>query len=314
MVDVLTLGEAMAALRPRGPVRAGATVDLSVAGAESNVAIALARLGHRARWVGVVGSDRLGELVVQTLRAEGVDVSHIRTAAAPTGIVLFETRLPGVTRVNYHRTGSAGSLLSTSDVLKALTPLPRAVHVTGVTVAIGHGPAAAVSSVVERARDLGALVCFDVNYRARLWSLAVARAALRPLIGYVDVVVGSPEEIALVAPTDASDAATQINALLSAGPTEVVVKRGRAGADVYTAAGPVHAEARPVIAVDPIGAGDAFTAGYLSGWLDGLPIPERLHRAVTLGAFAVSGTGDWESLPTRDELPLLEEEEGKTLR
>src|SRR5690606_15273506 len=61
MVDVLTLGEAMAALRPRGPVRAGATVDLSVAGAESNVAIALARLGHRARWVGVVGSDRLGE-------------------------------------------------------------------------------------------------------------------------------------------------------------------------------------------------------------------------------------------------------------
>lgn len=314
MVDVLTLGEAMAALRPRGPVRAGATVDLSVAGAESNVAIALARLGHRARWVGVVGSDRLGELVVHTLRAEGVDVSHVRAAAEPTGIALFETRLPGITRVDYHRTGSAGSHLSTSDVLKALTPMPRAVHVTGVTPALGHGPAEAVLRVAERARDLGALVCFDVNHRARLWSLADARAALRPLIGCVDVVVGSPEELALVAPTDASDAETQIHALLGAGPTEVVVKRGRAGADVHTAAGSVHADARPAIAVDPVGAGDAFTAGYLSGWLDGLPIPERLHRAVTLGAFAVSAHGDWEALPTRDELPLLEKEEGTTLR
>src|SRR5690606_12259732 len=195
MVDVLTLGEAMAALRPHGPVRAGTVVDLSVAGAESNVAIALARLGHLSRWVGVVGSDRLGDLIVHTLRAEGVDVSHVCAAAAPTGLVLFESRLPGLTRVDYHRTGSAGTELSTSAALAALTPPPRAVHVTGVTVAIGRRPAEAVRKVVERARDLGALVCLDVNHRARLWSAADARAALRPLIGRVDVVVGSPDEL-----------------------------------------------------------------------------------------------------------------------
>lgn len=314
MVDVLTLGEAMAAMYPRGPVRVGTVAELSIAGAESNVAIALARLGHHVRWVGVVGADRLGRLVRHGLRAEGVDVSCVRVTSAPTGLVLFETRVPGVTRVDYHRAGSAGTHLSTSDVLAAFTPPPRVVHVTGVTMALGSGPAAAVRCAVEGARDVGAMVCLDVNYRSKLWSVADAQQALRPLVGVVDILIGSPEELALVAPTGAMDIASQVASLLSAGPTEVVVKRGRAGADAYTSGGHVHADARRVVTVDPVGAGDAFTAGYLSGWLEGLAVPDRLHRAVTLGAFAVTARGAWEALPARDELSLLDEQEGATLR
>ncbi|MBO0833880.1 MAG: sugar kinase, partial [Actinobacteria bacterium] len=114
--EVVTFGETMAALRSAGPLRLGGSMALSVAGAESNVAIGLARLGHRVQWIGRVGGDELGALILRTLRAENVDVSGIRVdQRRPTGLVLFEQRLSDVTRVLYYRTGSAGSGLEATD-------------------------------------------------------------------------------------------------------------------------------------------------------------------------------------------------------
>ncbi|GFJ92386.1 hypothetical protein Prum_060280 [Phytohabitans rumicis] len=126
MIDVITLGETMAALRAGGPLRLGGTLALSVAGAEANVAIGLSRLGHAVRWVGVTGADELGELVLRTLRAEGVDVSACAVDPhAPTGLIIFEPRVAGVTRVSYYRTGSAGSRLSEAEVDVAFAAGPR---------------------------------------------------------------------------------------------------------------------------------------------------------------------------------------------
>ncbi|MFB7997998.1 PfkB family carbohydrate kinase [Streptomyces sp. NPDC056002] len=87
---MLTFGETMVALRGHGPFKLGGSMDLSVAGAESNVAIGLTRLGHSVRWAGAVGADEAGELVLRTLRAEGVDTSCVtRGTGAPTGLILF---------------------------------------------------------------------------------------------------------------------------------------------------------------------------------------------------------------------------------
>ncbi|WP_262403505.1 PfkB family carbohydrate kinase [Actinomadura sp. CNU-125] len=95
MTDVLTVGETMMALRSTGPIRLGSGFTTSIAGAESNVAIGLARLGHAAAWAGRVGADEPGRLVTRTLRAEGVDVSGVRRdGSAPTGVIMFEQRLP----------------------------------------------------------------------------------------------------------------------------------------------------------------------------------------------------------------------------
>lgn len=105
-----------------------------------------------------------------------------------------------------------------------------------------------------------------------------------------------------------------VHGVLAAGVTEVVVKRGARGATVFTADGATDLAAREVDAVDLVGAGDAFVAGYLSGLLDGADIPARLHRAVTTAAFAVATRGDWEGLPTRDELGLFDEPDGTTIR
>ncbi|MGW4423221.1 sugar kinase [Streptosporangium sp. NPDC004631] len=316
MTDVVTAGEALGCLRADGRVLLGGTARLSVAGAEANVAIGLARLGHDVRYAGAVGDDQFGALIRRTFRAEGVGTGFLRTdTSAPTGIILFEERLSGVMRVDYHRVASAGSHLGSGDVLAALdgSPTPPAVfHVTGVTMALGPGPRAAVLAGVRHARELGVRVCLDVNHRTRLWTAAEARRAFLELTSDLDIVIASDDELTLVAPGD--DEAGRVSSLLDLGVREVVVKHGDKGATAYTPDGSVHRDAVPVTAVDTIGAGDAFVAGYLSGLLDGLDVDRRLRRGVTLGAFAVATRGDWEGLPYRSELGLADVPSGEAVR
>jgi 2-dehydro-3-deoxygluconokinase len=320
--EVVTFGETMAAMRSGGPLRLGGTLSLSVAGAESNVAIGLARLGHGVAWVGRVGDDELGALVLRTLRAENVDVSGAVTdLVRPTGLILFERRTGDVTRVQYYRSGSAGSGLEPADLLPALAPVPAPgdkhrqgiLHITGITPALGPSAAKAARSGAERARQAGRLVSFDVNYRSRLWSVEDARTTLRPLAAAASIVFGSEQELALLTDDPGADAQAAADKLLGLGVRAVILKRGAHGAIAYTADGETSVPARAVRAVDVIGAGDAFVAGYLSGVLDGLGTDGRLRRAATVSAFAVGSSGDWEGLPTRTELSLLDAAE-ETIR
>ncbi|MEU8001203.1 sugar kinase [Catellatospora sp. NPDC049111] len=312
MTDVLTLGETMAAFRMAGPLRLGGPAHLSIAGSESTVAIGLARLGHRASWLGVTGADEPGELVRRSLRAEGVDIALARVdAQAPTGLILFEPRVGDLTRVVYHRTGSAGSRLTADDVHPAFTDgrTPRIVHVTGITCALGDGPYEAVRYAVGHARAAGSLVSLDVNHRTRLWSARQAAEALRPLLPSLDLIIASDDELAVL--TDDPD---PVAAVLAAGVREVVVKHGAGGATSHGEHGTLHRPARRVPVVDTVGAGDAFVAGYLSGLLDGADATARLDRAVTVGAFAVATRGDWQGLPSRDDLALLDHDPGSAVR
>jgi 2-dehydro-3-deoxygluconokinase len=324
--DVVTFGETMAALRSAGPLRLGGPLHLSVAGAESNVAIGLARLGHRVRWAGRVGDDELGALVLRTLRAEGVDVGHAVTDSEgrPTGLLLFEPRLGELTRVSYYRAGSAGSAVTADEILPALGSDARVLHLTGITPALSPSAAAAVTAAARAASQSGTLVCLDVNYRSRLWTSDQARQALRPLLEFTDLLVASEDELPLAAASSGAagapgtagapgseDAAA---ALLAAGVGEVVIKRGKDGATAVSKAGILTRPARRVTAVDLVGAGDAFVAGYLSGHLDGLAAPARLERGTAVAAFAVAARGDWEGLPTRYDLALLDSPDGATIR
>jgi 2-dehydro-3-deoxygluconokinase len=316
-MEVVTFGETMAAMRSGGPLRLGGTLRLSVAGAESNVAIGLARLGHRVAWAGRVGDDELGALVLRTLRAEDVDVSAAVTdPTRPTGLILFEQRTADVTRVRYYRSGSAGSGLEPADLLhpgKAIPDGPGFLHVTGITPALGPAAARAVQSGAERARESGRVVSFDVNYRSRLWSADDARTALRPLARVAGIIFGSESELSLLTERPAASAAAAADELLGLGAQAVVVKRGAQGATSYTAGGVAAVPARVVRAVDVIGAGDAFVAGYLSGAVDDLGTTDCLRRGTAVSAFAVGCSGDWEGLPTRQELSLLDAAE-ETIR
>ncbi|MEU8938602.1 sugar kinase [Streptomyces goshikiensis] len=306
MTVLVTLGETMAVLaadRP-GPLASGASLRLGFAGAEATVAIGVSRLGHPASWTGRVGADSAGTMILDGLRGEAVDVTRARVDdAAPTGLMLRERRTPDHTRVTYYRRGLAGASLVPEDIDPELVAGARVLHVTGITPALGDGPRAAVRHAVDLARAAGVTVSLDLNYRARLWTREEAAAELTHLAARADVVFAGPEEAALIVPE--AGPATMARALLGLGPREAVLKLGARGAVAVTHGGEAVQDVVPVTLVEPIGAGDAFVAGYLAGLLDGTPLPDRLLLAATCGAFAVAASGDWEGLPRRAELDLL---------
>jgi 2-dehydro-3-deoxygluconokinase len=305
---VLCLGEAMVSLRCRGRLRLGAPMTTSVAGAESNVAIGLARLGHAVSFAGGVGADELGALVVRTLRAEGVDVEGVRQDPdRATGVMFREQRTSDVVHVDYVRTGSAGSAIDDDLVGVALSSPPAVLHISGITPALSATAATATATALRLARAAGAVTCLDVNYRHRLWSRAAAAAALTPLLRDVDVLFASGDELSLVFPEGAARPA-------AGRPGEVVVTHGAKGAEAWLGSDHLHQRAADVVAVDVVGAGDAFVAGYLSARIDGLDLAARLERGAAVAGVAVSTHGDWEGLPTRAELAAFAGDHGGTLR
>ncbi|MBH5333897.1 sugar kinase [Streptomyces pactum] len=306
MTDVVTVGESLGLFRSEatGPLVPGTPVTFSFAGAESNVSIGLARLGLRVAMLGRVGDDPMGQVIGDQLRAEGVDPSRLVVDTdAPTAFMLRYHRIADRVVASYHRHGSAGSRLCRADVDEALVRSAKALHTTGITLGLSLSARDAVEHAVELARPAGVTVSLDINYRSMLWSRQDAAAALRSLIGRVDVVFGGEEELRLLTGETAPEAIAA--AVRDLGPTEVVVKRGGRGAVALAGSETVAVPAVRVSCVDPVGAGDAFVAGYLSARLEGLDPAGRLRRGALCGAFAVSVPGDWEGLPHRGELGLL---------
>ncbi len=311
--DLVTFGETMASIRAAGLVRDGGAMTMTLGGAESNVAIGLARLGHRVRWAGRLGADEVGAFAVKTLRGEGVDIDAVTIdPSRPTGLLLIEKRAADVSRVAYYRAGSAGSAIEPADLAGCFDASTRLLHLTGITPALSSSAAEASLWAARRARELGVLVSFDVNYRAALWGRDAASPLLAELAGLATVVFASEDELGMIAPGDTEDEA--VRSLLAGAADQVVVTRGGDGASAWSRTENATLPARRVTVVDTIGAGDAFTAGYLSALLDGEHLAARLDRGTVLGAFAVSAAGDWQALPRRDELGLLDRGSGSTIR
>jgi 2-dehydro-3-deoxygluconokinase len=306
--DLVTFGETMAVVRSDspGPLQHNDTLRLSCAGAESTVAIGLARLGQHALWVGRTGDDELGELVRSSLRGAGVEVSGSVDAQRPTGLLLRSARTARLTRVHYYRRGSAGSALTFDDLKEPLARRPRMVHATGITPILGTETRSATLEAISVARESGSVVSYDVNFRSRLATVERAAGITRQALDKVDILFCGADEISVLALALGEPSATADDLLRSGLPFELVVKRGSRGAAAAVAGSSASVDAVEVPVRDVVGAGDAFVAGYLSAHLDGLPLEARLHRAVVLGAFCVSTHGDWEGLPTRAELDLLD--------
>lgn len=306
-IEVVTLGETMGLLTSTAPGRLqrGSTMTVSSGGSESNVSIGLARLGVRVAWVGRVGADSIGSVITRELRAEGVRVVLPPDPSASTGLMLKERHSPMQTKVWYYRAGSAGSRLERGDVPEDLIRDARLLHVTGITPALSPSAADAARHAISVARAAAVPVAFDVNFRGRLWDPDVASKVLRPLVASVDIMFSGLDEAALFFP-DESDPEKMALHLAEIGPSQVVVKMGAQGCLGLADGEVLRRQAVPVDVVDVVGAGDAFVAGYLAELLDGQPLNRRLETAARLGAYACTTAGDWEGLPTREDLMLLE--------
>ncbi len=304
---VVTAGETMVLVVPTAPgrLRHAGAVTLSIGGAESNVAIGLSRLGVPAGWISALGDDELGELVLQRVRAEGVDTSAVRRLPdRPTGLYLRE-EVAGAHRVYYYRRGSAASTLAPGAFDPAVLGEAAFLHLTGITGALSPESAEFLPWAARTARQAGVRVSFDVNYRSRLWEPAAARAASEAMLPHVDVLLVGDEEAGALWGWDED---TCLERLADAGPAEVVLKRGARGCAAVLDGERLTAPGFPARQVDPIGAGDAFAAGYLAASVEGLGPAERLRTANAMGAFCVQGLGDYEGLPSRRELTAFLEQ------
>jgi 2-dehydro-3-deoxygluconokinase len=302
MSGLFTFGETMGLVAADGigSLEYARSFSFGIGGAESNVAIGVARLGQRATWLGRIGSDATGDLIVRRLRAEQVRTLALRDDAF-TGLMVKFRRSGEYLHVDYHRAGSAGSRLGPADIPAAELESADIVHVTGITPALSDSARAAVFQAVETARAAGVIVSVDVNYRAKLWSRFDAGPALRDLVSRADVAFAGPDEAALFVGESAP-----VDGLAALGPREVVVKDGARGCEALIDGVRFSLPALPVRVVDPVGAGDAFVAGYLAERLAGATPRERLQTAVAAGAFAVTVPGDCEGLPSRADLEAFQ--------
>jgi 2-dehydro-3-deoxygluconokinase len=310
--EVIAVGEPLIALLAVGPAPLAdvETFSRHVAGAEANMAVGLARLGHKALYVGRVGDDGFGRAIVRRLRGEGVDVSGVVVdPGRRTGLMVRERRALGPSEVLYYRAGSAGSALGPADVdaVTAAFTGARWVHLTGITPALSDSAHEAVLRAIELARASDVRVSFDINLRRRLWSDEEAAVRLQPIAVGADLVFGDADELAVVAGVAPSpDGLDAARALRAGGSGSVIIKRGAAGATLVGEGMPVDAPAVAVArVVDTVGAGDAFCAGYLAALLDGVDAAAALRWGNGCAAAALSVEGDLIGLPSRIELERL---------
>ena len=251
-MTILCLGEPLVTLTPP-PYTSLAVTDsahLGVGGAELNVAIHLARLGHEVAYAGATGTDPFGVRIREALLAEGVDCTRLRDEAGATGLYCKE---PG--RTLYYRTDSAGSRLPTLTT-QTLLDVDQ-VHLTGVTLGLSGPIVATAEALCVRPRTWR--LSFDVNYRPALWTADVAGPALLGVARAADLVfVGRDEADALWDVTDRDE----IRALVGTD-AELVVKDGGLPVDIWANGQWWQSAPPPVEVAEPVGAGDAFAAAYL---------------------------------------------------
>jgi sugar/nucleoside kinase (ribokinase family) len=305
--DVLTLGESMALLAAStpGPLHEVSHFTRYLAGAETNVAIGLARLGLRVGWLSRLGQDAFGDFVLNAVRREGVDVSHVaRDASRSTGFMLKGLSLDGQDpAIDYYRRGSAASALSVADFDAPWFASARHLHLTGISPALSASSAALVAHAMQAMRERGRSVSFDPNLRPRLWSspehmrlhlnaLAVQAHWVLPGLAEGQWLTGqhTPAQIARF--------------YLDQGVQAVVVKLGAQGAYVAADGFEGRVPGVPVSqVVDTVGAGDGFAAGLISARLEGRSWAEAAARGNWVGAQAVQSAGDMDGLPLRAALP-----------
>lgn len=315
-VDVLTIGETMVLLNPHesGPMRHVTDFRKRIGGAESNMAIGLSRLEHDTAWVSRLGDDPHGRFVRDTIRGGGVDTQHVTfDPDAPTGLMFKERRELDESRVFYYRNNSAASRMTPDDIPDETLSNARYLHLTGITPALSESCRELVVDAAHRAHEHGVTVSLDPNLRFKLWDENEMRETLLTLVEESDIVLPGIEEGEVLVETD--DPATIAEEFRDIGADEVVVKLGADGAFVASDAVAERVPSYEVErVVDPIGAGDGFAAGYLSGRLDNLDPVRATDRANAVGALATTVTGDIEGLPTRSELAQFTGDREERLR
>lgn len=304
MPEVITLGETMVLMNPieAGPLRYVDRFKKQIAGAETNVAIGINKLGHSTGWISRLGNDEFGHYVLSVIKGEGVDTSRvIMDVDTPTGVFFKERRILGLSQVYYYRRQSAASYMIPEDLDEEYIASARYLHLTGITPALSSSCLDTVQRAIEIAHGNNVLVSFDPNIRFKLWDRNKAKEILLSLIKEVDILLpGVKEADMLLDKMEQPEDYAQ--KFIEMGPEIVALKLGKTGSYIADKENGRIVKGFSSTEVDAAGAGDAFAAGFLSGLLEGKDIFEATMIANAAGAFAVTLPGDYEAFPTSQDL------------
>lgn len=299
MPRLLTFGEAMLRFStpPGQPLETARHLDLRTAGAESNVAAAAANLGIETFWWSKLPNSPLGRRVTRDLRSHRVrpvvrwtdsgrqGTYYIEDAGAPRGTSVIYDRSDTPIRGATHDELAEDIDISQMD----------ACFTTGITPALSQPLTEMTRGVFTRAGEADVPTIFDVNYRSKLWAAKEARVVIEQLLGLVDILVLAERDAksVLAHPVDADPEAIADRLTTDYDTQLVIITHGDTGVTAMTNTGTVYEQpAIPTDTFDPIGSGDAFVGGFLSGYLRGQSIREALAIGVTTAAVKRTMMGD----------------------
>ncbi len=290
-----------------------------IGGSPCNTAVGAARLGLRAAMLTRVGDEHNGRFVRETLVAEGVDVSPVRTDPKRlTALVFLGIRDRDTFPLVFYRDQCADMGLCVDDVDAAFIGSAKALLLSGTHLSQPQTYQACLAAA-HAARAAGTRVVLDIDYRPVLWGLTTpglgeqryiasdkVSAHLQTVLPLCDLIVGTEEEVHIAG--GSTDTATALQCIRSVSAALIVMKRGPMGCVAYPGAVPqrlddgVTGPGFPVEVFNVLGAGDAFMAGLLRGWVRNEPLPQALRYANACGALVVSRHSCAPAMPSWDEL------------
>jgi len=296
--DLFTFGESLSVFisSDADSVMSAAKFERVTAGAEVNVAVAISRLGLKAQYFSRFGNDQLGSVMLADIESEGVDVSLAKRVDSFTGAMVRNPGKSAPVEISYLRKGSAASTIEPSDILDSYISSTRWLHATGITCAISESGAKTVKHALEKAAQLKIKSSFDLNIRRKLWSEDVARKVLEPLARDVELLIGGEDEYQVVfGAADPKEILAEVN---KRGCKIAVMTKGDQKMRFSIDGNYEEITPPKVVAVDPVGSGDAFTGGVIAGLLSGMSTTQALEQGSICGALVASMFGDWTGIPS----------------
>ena len=306
--DVVAFGELVIDMIPAESKSGNLLFTARPGGAPGNVAAGVARLGLRAAMLSKVGPGSLGSLLIETLARAGVDTHGIaRSQVDPTALAVVSVNSNGESDFMLYRDGCADSRYEPDDLALDIVRACRVLHVGSLSLASPLS-AQAQRLAVRTARDAGALISADVNFRPAIWrNLDAMHATGREAIAGADIVKVNAEELSAL--TSATDTPTAVRSLWHGSLKIFAVTHGAGGAELFTAYGHVSVPGFPVKVADTVGCGDAFMAALLAGLLQTdptTPSEDDLHAigraACAAGAVIARVVGAMEHMPRQQDI------------
>jgi tagatose kinase len=301
MVEILTAGEILVEVMREKPgislANTGIFMGPFASGAPAIFIDAVAMLGHDAAIVGGVGNDDFGDMCVNRLKKDGVDISGIKRSSFTTGVAFVAYLKNGKRKFIYHIRDSAASDLG--DIRTGNLRKVKIFHIMGCSIMIKEEVAEKIIKYAYHVKESGGMVSFDPNIRVELMNMKYIKKAIGKIIELSDIILPGPQELMLL--SGASNEIAAIEKILEKVKI-LVLKRGSKGCEIFSKKQGNAIKVPPfkIKEVDPTGAGDAFDAGFLCGYLEDKDLYDCGVLANACGAMNTMKLGPMEGIAKRE--------------